>query len=135
MLMCNETVTLFYGIYASGVMKWYKKVLHSSFLNNDMVKIRSKTGVDSKYTCKCIITDIDSYKYPKSFKALTDIEKQNYYTVMLSDRDFIVRGEVAEDITVVGDKAIKDKYECYTVKSVDVKMHFAGIHRLEVLGV
>lgn len=134
MLMCNDTSTLFYADYVRGVITWHKKVLHNTFINQDVAYIRAKTGATSNYKCKAILTDLTGYKTLTEYKQA--IDKANLWTIGLSQMDFIVEGEVLEDITVVGDKAIKEKYRTYVVKSIDEKKDFTGnLHRIEVLGV
>lgn len=137
MIMCNQTVTLFYAEYKQGVYTWHKEVLTDAYINANKAYIHSKLGVDSKYKSKIVLTDTYAFMPSKEWLQTDKLIKDTFWSIGVCPKDFIVLGEVAETITdATSEKLVKEKYECHTVSSVDVKKDFTGrIHRIECLGV
>ena len=136
MLMCNNTITLFYADVVNEKVTYHKKVLTDVFVNQDRSYVRDKTGVTSDANVKLVIPYQADYLDAKVYKGRSAVEQQMCWTIGLSAKDFVCVGEVVEDCSSLTEKVIKAKYENYLVKTIDTKRDFKGvIHRLVVLGV
>lgn len=137
MIMCNDTLTLFFAEYKQGVTTYRKATLYKSFINTNKAQLHTKLGVDSKYNAKIVLTDISLFMPAKAWKLSDEVIKDTFWSCMVSDKDFICVGEVMEEITTDAEaRTIKDKYECYSVKGCDIKRDFNGrMQRIELLGV
>lgn len=134
MIMCNDTITLFYAEVVNEKATYRKQIISGVFCNNDIAYIRDKTGVTADHKAKLTIPISVGFLSANNYK--NETYKNQYWTVGLSSKDFWCMGEVQEECTQATEKAIKAKYESYIVKSVEIKKDFDGnINRITVLGV
>lgn len=134
--LCNKTITIYNAYMVNESIKWYRKVLHNVFLNSNKQYIQSKTGATVDTNNLLVIPYQDGYIDPKEWVKLPNDKMKEYWTIGASQRDFYVVGECPYGIPPYTESQVRNMYESYTVKNVDVKPNFnSGIHRFVVMGV
>lgn len=136
MIMCQNTVSIFYAEYNKGVTTYRKRTLYNTYINVNRVSQYTKLGTTANHTTKVVLTDIENFIPPNEWLKADTIIKDSKWSLLVSDKDFIVFDEVKEAYTTdTAIKSIKDKYKWMSVKTCDIKYDFNNhIQRVEVLG-